>query len=515
MIRALTDDEEKLHAELRNLVSIKYRRNKLKLDYYDMKNKLDYVGFSIPEDLRDELKAVLGWASKSVNVPTDRIRRTGFTGPADSTALTTINEIDETTMFRRLEGMARHAAAQTSCSFMFFSPGDTSKGEPETVISVRDATMAAAKVNPRTHRVVAALEIVDRSTHLLFLPNVTLILEMRGNRWVVADEAETGTGRVRCTPYIWRPELRRPFGSSRINRAVMHHIDRAVRTLMRQETNADFYSAPRGVLEDAHRGAFYDKAGNRVDPLRAIGAVWGIPGYRDAETGDMRTPTFKQFNQASFQPHTELLKSIAMNFHAETDIPLGQLGVVHDNPSSADAIRAAEDGLIAVCVTQTDHFAYSSKDAALHMLSMKAEGDDELASIEKDMVKIRPKFANPATPTPGAQADAGSKFVTAFPELAGSDIALERFGLDSEEIARAKEYLQSKGSRSVLQQALEASAARPAQTATAPSKVLHPLEEQKLRAETLAALRNAGVSDESAALSAGLSGLEFTQTQAG
>ncbi|MFJ2618173.1 hypothetical protein [Glutamicibacter sp. NPDC087344] len=470
-----------------------------------MKNKLDYIGFSIPDDMKN-LEVVIGWAAKAVNVPSARIRRTGFAG-AQSDTLTALQELDEMTEFRRLESLAQHAAAQTSCSFMFFTPGDTENGEPEAITTVRDATMASAMINPRTHQVTAGLEIVDRNNHLLYLPYVTLNLELRGRKWVVADEYATSTRRVRCSPYMWAPELRRPFGSSRINRAVMRHIDRAVRTILRQETNAEFYSAPRGVLEDAHRSAFYDKKGNRIDPMRAIGAIWGIPGYRDVETGDMRTPAFKQLSQASFQPHSELLKSVAMNFHAETDIPLGQLGVVHDNPSSADAIRAAEDGLIAVCVNQKDYYAYSAKRSALSLLSF-GKTDKEMQDIEKEMSKIRPKYSNPATPTPGAQADSGSKFVNAFPDLQGSRVALERFGMDSEEIAEIDEFRKQSGQKSILQQALESSAGRPAQQGEA-AKTLHPKEELKISAEILGNLRRAGVTAESAAQIAGITGAEF------
>ena len=504
MIRGLTDEEQKLHAEMRAQIQAKYERNKLKLDYYDMKQRLDYVGFSIPDELKD-IEAVVGWAAKAVNVPASRIRRTGFTGPQRLGVLSDLEEIETATDFAYKEKLAQHAAGQTSCSFTFFTPGDTAKSEPEVITSVRDSTTATALMDPRTHRVTAALEVVSRTAHLMYLPGITLLLERRQNMWVVADDYATGTNRVRCTPYMWLPELRKPFGSARINRAVMRHIDRAIRTILRQEVTADHYSAPRGVLEDAHSGAFFDKDGKRIDPMRAIGAIWGIPAYRDQETGDLRVPSFKQVNQASFQPHSELIRTIAMNFHAETDIPLGQLGVVQDNPSSADAIRAAEDGLIALCGDQAENFSRSAKDAAMNLLSFNAS-DAELVSISKDMAKVRPKYANPATPTPGAQADAGMKFVSAFPQLAKTDIALERFGLDPDEVQRALEYIQAQDGQSALQLALERASTQPQGSA---GKVLNPFEEQKLKAETLAQLRAAGVTPESAAKIVGLAGVEF------
>lgn len=507
----LSTEHQKIHQKLRATIAAKAKRNELRLEYYDMKHELENFGSAVPDDMK-ELEIVSGWASKGVNVPTDRIRRTGFNSLSkDNTALLEeLQAADATMRLARAETLARHSAALFSCAFVFFTEGDTTKGEPEVIISVKDARYASAIVDPRSGRVTAALEVVDSRTHILYLPHMTVTLSSAGmSRWMVEDVVATGTERVRCTPYRWREELARPFGYSRINRAVMAIIDRAVRAMFRQEGNADFYSSPRGVLEDANQSAFFDAKGKRISPMRAIGSVWGIPGYRDVETGDMRVPKFTQLAQASFQPHSEMIRSIAMNFHSETDIPLGQLGVVQDNPSSADAIRASEHGLLALCVAQTEQFSYASMDSAFNLLSVLNPKSDSKV-LADSLSTIRPKFANPATITPNSQADAGSKFVNAFPDLANTDIAMERFGLDAEEIARARAHLDSRGSRSLLEQALEAARANPAQTATeTQAKTLHPLEELKLKAEILGQMRRAGVTSESATKAVELEGLDF------
>ena len=61
------------------------------------------------------------------------------------------------------------------------------------------------------------------------------------------------------------------------------------------------------------------------------------------EDGDK--PTIGQFQVGSMAPHVEALKSIASMFAGETGLTLDDLGFVTSNPSSAEAIKAAHEGL--------------------------------------------------------------------------------------------------------------------------------------------------------------------------
>ena len=61
------------------------------------------------------------------------------------------------------------------------------------------------------------------------------------------------------------------------------------------------------------------------------------------EDGDK--PVLGQFQQGSMTPHVEELKSIASLFAGETGLTLDDLGFVTSNPSSAEAIKAAHEGL--------------------------------------------------------------------------------------------------------------------------------------------------------------------------
>lgn len=60
---------------------------------------------------------------------------------------------------------------------------------------------------------------------------------------------------------------------------------------------------------------------------------------------DGNTPTLGQFAQQSMSPHTEQLRMFASLFAGETGLTLDDMGFPTDNPSSAEAIKAAHENL--------------------------------------------------------------------------------------------------------------------------------------------------------------------------
>ena len=56
-------------------------------------------------------------------------------------------------------------------------------------------------------------------------------------------------------------------------------------------------------------------------------------------------PTVGQFSQQSMTPHVEQLKMFAAIFAGETGLTMDDLGIVSDNPSSSEAIKASHENL--------------------------------------------------------------------------------------------------------------------------------------------------------------------------
>ena len=444
--RPLTDHEQRTFSRMLTVVRRKANRNRLRTSYFESKKRLDKIGFSIPPHMQD-FQVAIGWANKAVKVPARRIRPDGFTLGRQSQMLADLEEVFEDNQFAAVERMAIESSLQHSVAFVFTTPGEEVNGEPAVIVAARTALEATAEIDARTNRVIHALELVGRWEALLYVPGQTLKIEFIDRKWMVTAVYVGIPGRVMCTPYVWGRSLERPFGYSRITRPLMGYIDMGVRTMLRQEVNAEFYGAPQRALLGAEEEHFHDAKGNRISPLDAlIGGVWALPNTRDEETGDLVKPTLQQLSQATMQPHGDMLRTIGLMVSSETSIPVGYLGIIHDNPSSADAIRASEADLISVVDDELPSIGMSRVDLARNVLAVKyGEWTD---AMEVELRGLRSHFKDPGTASKAAQADAGLKFTQTFPD-GDPEVAMEVYGLDKLQIERMTNYRsrQAAGSR--------------------------------------------------------------------
>ena len=109
----------------------------------------------------------------------------------------------------------------------------------------------------------------------------------------------------------------------------------ALRTLKRSEIAAEFYSFPQryvtGMSQDAEQ----------MEKWRAT-----ISSFLQFERDDDgNSPSLGQFQQQSMTPFLDQLKAQAALFAGETGLTLDDLGFAGDNPSSAEAIKAAHENL--------------------------------------------------------------------------------------------------------------------------------------------------------------------------
>jgi hypothetical protein len=109
----------------------------------------------------------------------------------------------------------------------------------------------------------------------------------------------------------------------------------AIRTLKRSEISAEFFSFPQRYVV----GTSQDN--EPLDKWRAT--MSSLLEFTKDEDGDH--PTLGQFQQQSMTPHTEQLKMFASLFAGETGLTLDDMGFPTDNPSSAEAIKAAHENL--------------------------------------------------------------------------------------------------------------------------------------------------------------------------
>lgn len=399
-MRKATQAEEdalaKLHAEL----VARYPKNEIRSKYAEGEKRLEKLGASIPPGF-DAMQIPVSWPDKAVTTFTSRMRPAFFSQFTDSTLLDDLERVFEDNNMECVEQLAIESAARHGVSFVFTSRGDTSVEEPEVLVTIRSARSATAIVDPRSGRTVSALEVLGGSRVNLWLPGVVLECVRRPGGWYVDQEYETGSVRVLCTPYVHDMTTEKPLGQSRITNTVMGLTDAGVRTLLRQEVSAEFYSAPRMAVLGGDSSIFKDEQGNWIPGWELlIGAVWGLPDIGESEDPNMpdnlRRAHLQQFSQMSMQPFSDQLRTLAAQFSGATSIPLQYLGVVQDsNPTSAEAIEASELDLVTAVKLQYPFFNRARKQLARDILTV-IHGDFN-DTLKADFRTIKPRWDDPRT----------------------------------------------------------------------------------------------------------------------
>lgn len=314
--------------KLSKKLEAKRKRGLLRYEYYEEKQKAADLGISTPQGL-EWFKAVNGWCTKAVDGLADRLQFDTFDN--DNFNFTEMFNQNNPDIFF---DDAILSALITSCSFVYISRGENGRVRFQVI----DGTNATGVLDDFTKLLVEGYAVLDRDENekatlwAYFTPGRTEVHAV-GSDEVIVEEFKANY--CALVPIIYKPDARRPFGHSRITRACMDYSKSAMRTLKRTEISAEFYSFPQkyatGLSQDAEL----------MDSWRAT--MSAMLSFTKDEDGN--SPTLGQFQQGSMAPHLEELKATASLFAGETGLTLDDLGFVTSNPSSADAIKAAHEGL--------------------------------------------------------------------------------------------------------------------------------------------------------------------------
>lgn len=426
-VQGLTSEDQADFNELVEVWQSKLRRNRVRKKYYRQKNILKDLGIAIPPTLQG-MEYALGWPAKAVDMLSVRSRFDGFVMPGDIDS--GVNDILKDNNFSVLYRQATTSELIHSCSFVTISKGGS--GEPAAVISAYDAETAAALWDNRRKKIRCGMTIIDvdpesRKPTQINLYTDAAIVEMQKNKAGVwgAKYKPHKQGRPLMEPMVYRPSLDRPFGKSRVSRAVMSITDSAIRTAVRTEVSSEFFTSPQKYLMGADPELF-------VKNSKWEAYIGNILAVSKDEDGDK--PDFGQLPQASMQPHMDYMRTLAAQFAGETGIPISSLGVIHDNPASAEAIYAAKEDLIieAEGLNETNGMALRN----IGLLVAAISDNTTIDALPDDVKKMQPRFRNPAIPSVVSQSDAIIKQVSAIPWIAESQVVLEELGYTESQITR-------------------------------------------------------------------------------
>lgn len=422
---ALNDSDASLLGELLQTWEDHRPRNLIRSVYYDGESVLKDFGISLPPQMRS-IEAALGWSAKGVNAVTDRSRFEAFVSPAGSDDPFDLEGIMYDNRFRAEFPQAKVSSAVHGCSFLTVTSGDVGSGEPEILVLARAAEDSAALWDRRRRSLRAFLSIVDVDENdrptvmVMHTPEKVVTLTRGTSRWTV-DVRRNPLGVVSVAPLVFKPELKRPFGHSRITRSSMYFADAALRTIVRAEVSSEFYSAPEYYLFGADVSSFVgdDKWTALMGRIKAL----------DVEDGEDK-PDLHRFTGASPLPHTEQLRMWANLFADDQDLEVKFAD--NSNPSSADAIFAAKETLITVTRDANEVW----ERGAVEAMTLAVRLRDGLDTVPDELRRLAAQSTDPAVVSPSAQADAFVKKASVMPNLPNTEVGLEMAGFSREQITR-------------------------------------------------------------------------------
>lgn len=420
----LTAEEALVLRKLLEVYEEKQPRNTLRQVYFEGKNAFVDLGIAIPPEILSRISPVMGWVETGVRALTDRSVLEGFVsleGDEDPFGIAGI--IADSKLLQFFPG-ATLSSAIHSCAFLRV---DDMSGE----LRVRPhlADMSAAIWDSERMEIGAFLAILELRDGIpvdmaMYLHEKIVRVQVSTTGSVSVERFDNPLGRVSVSRLPHKPTLKRPFGHSRVTRPAMFFTDSALRVIVRSEVQGEGFAGPQYWLMGADAKAF---AGN--NRFKAVmGRVFGLT--EDKDTGDV--PDVKRFEGATPDAHIAHLRMYASLFAGDQRVPLSSLGIVQDNPSSAQAIYAAKEDLLVDATNANKAWG----DGAIDALGMAVEWRD---GVKPDgWANLSAVFTPVGTVSPTDKAVAFGQLAPHVPGLAESEVGLEYAGFSREQIVRLR-----------------------------------------------------------------------------
>lgn len=421
-INGINEDDYPIINKLFKLWRQKYPRNMLRSAYYDARNRFRDLRVAIPPQIASQAVSTIGWAEKSVRALADKSVFEGFYIPdSDDYGISKIvedNQLD-VDVSQLIVSAYKH-----SCSFLTIYADETGR----MVLMPRSADWSSALWDRKNRCISAAMTITecndegDITAFTAWMPFKNYECTRINGRWV-AETIVTNMPQPMIVPFVYDAQMDRPFGHSRINRALMALTDVAFRTMVRMESTAEFYSYPQlwflGLDPDAMTTDAWKIAVNSINSIS-----------RDE---DGNVPTMQQVNQASMSPHGDMLETLVMQVAAITDLTPETLGMRVSNPSSQEALAASESWLTRTANRQNIAFGRQLKIA----LAMAIQARDGLLTVP-DFTGVIPVWSPTHEVSDAARADYFTKIASQNPVFANSTVGLRKAGLTLDEVAQIR-----------------------------------------------------------------------------
>lgn len=430
VVPGLTPAEQAALSQLVELWRTKQPRNRLRQAYLDGVVRPDNLNISVPDDMVDQLGAVIGWPRKVVFGLSDLLIWDGVTSSTGSDNPFEIDDLLASTGFELEIAQTIPSSLTHSVAFLTLRKGVEAAGEPPVIIQGHSADWAAGLWDRVRRRLSYGLTIDDiddagRPTRFtLYTVDSTYIVEQQAtSAWTIVHAELHGLGAAMMEALPFEPSLDRPLGRSRISRDVMSITQRAMRTVLREELATELFTAPGILLSGVDS--------DLIDDLRSWD--WKLGTIKTISSGEEpEGPKVTVLPQQSAQPFTEQMRALATELSGVSSLPVSSLGVIQDNPSSAEALYAAKEELVIKAKNAQRVFDAALNRVYAHAVMMR----DGLDEMTPELRSLATRWGDPAHPSIVSQSDAIVKQISALPWLAESPVVLEELGYSGSQIAR-------------------------------------------------------------------------------
>lgn len=428
MIRGLENEEYKDFLDMEAQIRDQEERNRARWAYYSAEQEFKNLGIAIDPKFEDFV-TILGWCGKAIRSLANRIKFEGYVLADESEHYRGLDSQFEQTRFTSQFYQGLESMLVYGCHFMAFTRGVTSVGEPPVIswgFSARNATGLWDSRVPGRLRCGLTINKRDKMgnplTYIMYYEGeyITLTRTKYLGDWV-AKRSINGTGRVTLVPMIFRPTSDKPWGQSRITRSMMGIVDGGTRTNLRTEVNGEFYSYPQMVALNIKP--------SDLDVEARIGKALVIDYERDKNgkpIKDAPEAAISQLVTGTQQPNIDQLRSAAMNFAAEADLSPDKLGVIHDNPSSADAIDRADAELNLSAEITTSRDLHTPLVDSIRLFDMV---ENQRANWSETYDQVATDFRDPGMITRYSQKLAAAQLISAGALPPGEAITYEIAGM--------------------------------------------------------------------------------------
>lgn len=410
--------------------------NKMLRDYYDGNVRVGDYG--VTAGVKND--QTCHWPEKAVNDWAERINLEYFTLPdgVDDSAMREVvernNLVDNYNQHVPVKGLYGCMAATVNRgrdghALVRFHGADTFTAIPSPDFT--DGVVASGLAIARREYTPWSTRVMVPTIVNLHLPHdVGEFRQYDEGRWSYSD------GRMAeplPTLYVFahrRVGTVAPFGRTRITKFVRTLTDDAIRCMFHMQVSGAFYSMAKlwatGLTDEQFDAMMADKDKFQLARMLLLTA--------NEQTG--RDPNIGQMSGNSPQPFIDELRSLAMQFSGATGVPVSSLGIIQDNPSSAEAIQSGREDIC--LIAQRDIAADKATLRRVMHAAMAIELSTTTDALDEGLRGIEAKFSDPILHTLSERADWALKVNSMRPGFGQTDVAALAVGIDEADLTSVK-----------------------------------------------------------------------------